>query len=101
MEVLTIPPDDSGRVDIRQLLRILGQQQISSLLVEGGGEIITSFLRLGAADRLVVFIAPKILGKGIDSVSELDITDISLAIKLSIEKVYRSGEDIAIEARVG
>jgi diaminohydroxyphosphoribosylaminopyrimidine deaminase/5-amino-6-(5-phosphoribosylamino)uracil reductase len=101
IEVSTISPDESGRVDIRQLLKTLGERQISSLLVEGGGEIITSFLRLGAVDRLVVFIAPKILGKGIDSVNELDIRDISLAIKLHIEKVYRSGEDIAVEARVG
>ena len=101
IEVLTTPPDESGRVDIRRLLKTLGERQISSLLVEGGGDIITSFLRLGVVDRLVVFIAPKILGKGIDSVKELDITDISLAIRLHVERVYRSGDDIAIEARVG
>jgi diaminohydroxyphosphoribosylaminopyrimidine deaminase/5-amino-6-(5-phosphoribosylamino)uracil reductase len=101
IEVLTIPPDASGRVDIRQLLKILGERNVSSILVEGGSEIITSFLRLGLADRLVAFIAPKILGRGIDSVGELDIEDVAGALKLHIEKVYRCTEDVVLEARVG
>ena len=101
IEVLTVPPDAGGRVDIGKLLKTLAQRQISSVLVEGGAETITSFLRLGLADKLVVFIAPKILGKGTDSVGELNITDISKALKLSFERVYRSGEDIVIEARMG
>ncbi|MCK4274347.1 MAG: bifunctional diaminohydroxyphosphoribosylaminopyrimidine deaminase/5-amino-6-(5-phosphoribosylamino)uracil reductase RibD, partial [Dehalococcoidales bacterium] len=100
IEVLTVPPDAQGRVDVSELLKILAQRQISSVLVEGGGEIITSFLRLGLADKLVVFIAPKILGRGTDSVGELNITDISKTLKLSFERVYRSGEDIVVEARV-
>jgi len=100
IEVLTVPPDAQGRVDISKLLKTLAQRQISSVLVEGGAETITSFLRLGLADRLVVFIAPKMLGKGTDSVGELNITDISRALKLSFERVYRSGEDIVVEGRV-
>ena len=47
-----------------------------------------------------VFIAPRILGKGTDSVGELNITDISKAVKLSFTRVYRSGEDIVVEARM-
>jgi len=100
IEVVTVPPDAQGKVDVRELLKILAQRQVSSVLVEGGAETITSFLRLGLADKLVVFIAPKILGKGTDSVGELNITDISRALKLSFERVYRSGEDIVVEARV-
>ncbi len=100
IEVLTVPPDDQGRVDISELLKMLAQRQISSVLVEGGGKIITSFLRLGLADRLVVFIAPKVLGKGTDSVNELNITDLNKALKLSINRIYRSDDDIIIEAKV-
>jgi len=100
IEVLKVPPDTQGRVDVSQLLKTLAQRQISSVLVEGGAETITSFLRLGPADKLVVFIAPKILGKGTDSVGELNITDISKTLKLSLERVYRSGEDIVVEAKV-
>jgi len=101
IEVLTVPPDAAGRVDIGVLMKTLAERQISSVLVEGGAAAITSFLRLGLADKLVVFIAPKVLGKGTDSVGELNITDISKTLNLTYEKVYRSGEDIVVEARVG
>ncbi|MBN1161311.1 MAG: bifunctional diaminohydroxyphosphoribosylaminopyrimidine deaminase/5-amino-6-(5-phosphoribosylamino)uracil reductase RibD [Dehalococcoidales bacterium] len=97
VEVLTVPPDKAGRVDLKKLLEALGKRDVSSLLVEGGGEVITSFLRLGMADRLVVIIAPKILGKGTDSVGDLNITDLAKAYKLKFDKVYRSGEDIVVE----
>jgi len=98
IEVLTVPPDNVGKVDLEKLLKTLGEREISSLLVEGGGAVITSFLRLNLVDKLVVIIAPKILGKGTDSVGDLNITDLNKAFKLTFDKVYRSGEDIVVEA---
>ena len=101
VEVLTVPGDEKGIVDLRQLLKILGERDISSVLVEGGAEIITSFLRLNLADRLVVFTAPRIMGRGVEAVGELEIKEVERAIKLTFERVYRSGDDVVIEARVG
>jgi diaminohydroxyphosphoribosylaminopyrimidine deaminase/5-amino-6-(5-phosphoribosylamino)uracil reductase len=100
IEVLAIPEDERGKVDLKHLLEILGQRGISSVLVEGGAETITSLLRLNLVDRLVVIIAPKIMGKGIEAVGELNITDVSQTLKLSFQKVRRMGEDVIIEARV-
>jgi diaminohydroxyphosphoribosylaminopyrimidine deaminase/5-amino-6-(5-phosphoribosylamino)uracil reductase len=100
IEVLTVPADANGRVDLQKLLKTLGGRNISSLLVEGGGEVLTSFLRLGLADKLVVIIAPKILGKGTDAVRDLNITDLSKAYRLTFDKVYRSGEDIVVEGKI-
>ena len=101
IEMLTVPGDTHGDVDLRQLLKILGERNVSSILVEGGAETITSFLRLGLADRLVVFTAPRIMGRGVEAVGELEIKDVAGALKLTFEKVYRSAEDVVIEARVG
>ncbi len=101
IEVLIVSQDESGRVDLKKLLKTLGKREISSVLVEGGAETITSFLRLNLADRLVAIVAPKLLGKGIEAVGNLNITDVNKALKLSFERVYRSGEDIVVEARVG
>jgi diaminohydroxyphosphoribosylaminopyrimidine deaminase/5-amino-6-(5-phosphoribosylamino)uracil reductase len=101
IEVLTMPGDERGNVDLRQLLKILGERDITSILVEGGAETITSFLRLNLADRLVVFTAPRIMGRGIEAVGELEIKEVERAIRLTFEKVYRSGDDVVIEARVG
>ncbi|MFH1646125.1 MAG: bifunctional diaminohydroxyphosphoribosylaminopyrimidine deaminase/5-amino-6-(5-phosphoribosylamino)uracil reductase RibD [Chloroflexota bacterium] len=101
IEVVTVPADARGEVDLRALLPALGQRQIASVLVEGGAATITSFLRLGLADRLVAIVAPKLMGKGIEAVGELDIRDVDKAIKLTFTRTYRSGEDIVVEARVG
>lgn len=100
IEVLVIREDEQGEVDLRHLLGILGQRGISSILVEGGAETITSLLRLNLVDRLVVIVAPKLMGKGIEAVGELNITDVSQTLKLSYSRTYRVGEDLVIEARV-
>jgi diaminohydroxyphosphoribosylaminopyrimidine deaminase/5-amino-6-(5-phosphoribosylamino)uracil reductase len=99
IEVLVTPPDKKGRVDLSRLLKALGDREITSLLVEGGSEVITSFLRLNLADRLVVIIAPKILGKGTDAVRDLHITDLAKSHHLTFEKFYKSGVDIVVEGR--
>lgn len=99
IEVLTVPADKGGRVDLKKLLKKLGERSITSLLVEGGGEVYTSFLKLGLADKIVGIIAPKILGRGLDTVRDLDINDISKALPLVFDRVYRSGVDIVVEAR--
>jgi diaminohydroxyphosphoribosylaminopyrimidine deaminase/5-amino-6-(5-phosphoribosylamino)uracil reductase len=97
LEVLITPPDPNGQVDLKALLKTLGERDISSVLVEGGAETITSFLRQGLADRVIAIIAPKIMGRGTDAVGELNITDMSQVYKLVFKKVYRSGEDIVVE----
>lgn len=47
---------------IPQTLERLGGQQIVSLLIEGGPATLTSFIKSNAVDRLVVFVAPSIIG---------------------------------------
>jgi len=93
IEVLTVPADAAGLVDLKALLKTLAQRQISSVLVEGGAETITSFLRLGLADKIICIIAPKLMGSGTPAISE----DLSQSLKLSFTKVSGSGEDIVVE----
>ena len=100
LEILVVQPDQSGEIDLKHLLRALGERNVSSLLVEGGGKVITSFLRQKLADKVVIAVAPKILGRGIDAVGELDIARISQALKLTFTKISRAGADIVIEASI-
>ena len=100
IEVMVVQPDASGEIDLKALLQALGGRNISSLLVEGGARVITSFLRQKLADKAIVAIAPKILGKGTDAVGELDIARMSQALKMAFTRISRVGEDIVIEARV-
>jgi len=100
VEVLTVDEDEKGDVDLRDLLRSLGKRGISSVLVEGGAGIITSLLHQQLVDKVIIFIAPKIMGKGIEAVGDLGIPDVSHALKLSFVKTYRRGDDLVVEAKV-
>lgn len=100
VEIITVDADDQGNVDLKKLLKLLASRKISSVLIEGGAQIITSILKDNLANRLVIIIAPKILGKGIEAVGDLNITNLDLAKKLSIRKIVRSGDDIIIDSRL-
>lgn len=52
----------SMALDLRWLLRRFGKEDVTSVLVEGGGEVNASFLLEGLAHRIAFFYAPKILG---------------------------------------
>jgi diaminohydroxyphosphoribosylaminopyrimidine deaminase/5-amino-6-(5-phosphoribosylamino)uracil reductase len=52
----------NGHVPLDRLARELGDQNLTSVLVEGGGEVHASFLAYGYADEVVVYLAPKIVG---------------------------------------
>ena len=98
IEVIEFNSDASGGIDLKPLLIALGERNITSLLVEGGARVITSFLRYKLADRVVVAVAPKILGRGTETVGDLDITQLSQALKFNFQKISRAGDDIVIEA---
>jgi diaminohydroxyphosphoribosylaminopyrimidine deaminase / 5-amino-6-(5-phosphoribosylamino)uracil reductase len=100
VEIITVDADDQGNVDLKKLLKLLASRKISSVLIEGGAQIITSILINNLANRLVTIIAPKILGKGIEAVGDLNITNLDSAKKLSIRKIVRSGDDIIIDSRL-
>jgi len=60
-EVLCLPAGDGG-VALEPLLDHLGRRGVTSLLVEGGGEVHWSFLSTGLADYLMIYLAPRIVG---------------------------------------
>ncbi|MCX5818314.1 MAG: bifunctional diaminohydroxyphosphoribosylaminopyrimidine deaminase/5-amino-6-(5-phosphoribosylamino)uracil reductase RibD [Deltaproteobacteria bacterium] len=100
IEVLEIGEDPAGRVDLHALLMLLGKREISSLLVEGGATVATSFLKENLADRLIVILAPKIVGEGINAVGDLGIRRMDDALGFSFQRVTRYGEDLILDARI-
>jgi diaminohydroxyphosphoribosylaminopyrimidine deaminase/5-amino-6-(5-phosphoribosylamino)uracil reductase len=53
------------RIDLKDAMKKLGKMGIASVLVEGGAETFSEFLRQGLANEIVLFVAPKIFGKGL------------------------------------
>ena len=88
-------------IDLRWLVKKLGAEEVTSLLVEGGGEVNASFLEGGLAQRVAFFQAPKILG-GRDArrgVAGEGAKKLSEVIPLREVKWRRLGEDLLLTAR--
>ena len=91
-----------GRVDLRWLLDRLGAEDITHLLVEGGGEVNASFLLERLAHRVAFFYAPKILG-GRDArkaVGGVGVKRLEEIIRLRDVRWRRLGPDLLLTARV-
>lgn len=60
-EVITVPASHS-KVCFKSLMEILGKREITSVLIEGGGEINASAIAAGVVDKVMCFVAPKLIG---------------------------------------
>jgi len=90
-------------INLRWLLKKLGAENVTSLLVEGGGEVNASFLLGGLAQRVAFFYAPKILG-GRDArkaVAGGGARRLDEIIQLREIEWQRFGPDLLLTARVG
>ena len=99
VEILSMP-DREGQISIKDLLSQLGRRGITSLLVEGGAEVYGSFLKERQVDKLVVFIAPCLIGgrKAIGMIGGTGISRMTEALRFKEMKVTRLGGDIFVEA---
>jgi diaminohydroxyphosphoribosylaminopyrimidine deaminase/5-amino-6-(5-phosphoribosylamino)uracil reductase len=92
----------NSKLNLRWLLQKLGSENITSLLVEGGGEVNSSFLLGGFANRVAFFYAPKILG-GRDSkkaVAGEGAKNLAEAIQLREVEWEKTGDDLMMTAKV-
>jgi 3,4-dihydroxy 2-butanone 4-phosphate synthase/GTP cyclohydrolase II len=99
ISVLVVPGRPQG-VDPVAALRALRRTGIRSLLVEGGAGVITSFLSSGLVDRLIVSIAPRVLGSGTDAVRDLGVTEVAASLRLEGRTVHVAGDDVLIAGDV-
>lgn len=97
--ILFTRKNPNGTINIKSMLKALREEQISSILVEGGQKIYTSFINSQMYDEIRTIISPKILGKGYGLVGDLGIRNIEKAIQLKLRKVEQLGDDILIDLR--
>ena len=97
--VQVVEPSPRG-VDLASALRTLRALGVSSLLVEGGARVITSFFAERLVDRLVVGIAPTIMGTGIEAVGDLGVARVAESLHLANRSVHQAGGDLLVAADV-
>lgn len=93
---------EGEKIDIAQLMIILGRRGIDSCICEGGAELNWSVIKSGMVKRIQAYIAPKIFG-GVDAPASVAGTGFDApddALKLKDYTVTRLGDDILIEGEV-
>lgn len=101
-EVLVLDRDPAGGVSLRALLEALGKRDVQGVLVEGGATLAWSFVRDGLVDKVVMYLAPALIG-GAGAPGVLGgggSATLREALGLSFETVERFGPDLRVEAYV-
>lgn len=93
-------PMHTPEITIRELLHMLGAQKITSVFVEGGSRVHDSFIRAGAVQEIVAYVAPKMIGGSeaktpVGGIGFANMTDV---LELTIKRVETIGPDIKIIA---
>lgn len=102
VDVIVVDKDENDKVDIEKLLDILGQQNICSILVEGGATLSGSFVAKKLVDKVYFFIAPRIVGgkEAKTPVAGTGILNLQEALALKDIQIEKLEEDILIIGRV-
>ncbi len=89
-------PDD--QVDLRELLVRLYERDVRAALLEGGPRLAGAFLAAGLVDKVIGYLAPKMLGAGPTALIDTGVTTIADAIELELVDVTRIGPDLRFTA---
>ena len=89
-------PAGAYGVDVGPALGALRASGVETLLVEGGARVITSLLRAGVVDRLIVAVAPTIIGQGTEAVGPLGVTAVADGIRLVNRSMHVVGDDVLL-----
>lgn len=94
--------EKNKRVNLKELIERLGQEGIDSILIEGGGTLNFSALEEGIVDKVIFYIAPKILGgeKSKSSIAGTGFSRLNDAVKLKNINYRTIGEDLVVEGYV-
>jgi diaminohydroxyphosphoribosylaminopyrimidine deaminase / 5-amino-6-(5-phosphoribosylamino)uracil reductase len=94
-----VVPEKKGGLDLKAVLRGLGARKIASLMVEGGGELVGRFIDDRLADKMVIFLAPLVIGgrKAPLSVAGTGVSALKNAYRLKRINWRQSGPDLLVE----
>jgi len=99
-QVLIADQTPEGQVDLGDAFARLASCGANSILLEGGRGLITAVLRERLVDRLVICIAPKLIGAGIEAVGDIGVSVLGQAVTFSQCRYFRMGEDLIFDGRL-
>jgi diaminohydroxyphosphoribosylaminopyrimidine deaminase/5-amino-6-(5-phosphoribosylamino)uracil reductase len=87
-----------GRVDLPALLTVLYRRGVRSALLEGGPTLAGAFLAAGLVDKVIGYVAPRLLGAGPAALADAGVRTISEVIDLEFVDITQVGPDLRITA---
>lgn len=94
--------NESGKINLREMLKALGNMGIDGILLEGGGTLNAAFAEEKLIDRVYAYISPKIIG-GANALSPVEGRGgqtMDDALLLQETEILKLGEDICITGKV-
>lgn len=90
---------DNGKVDLRAFLqKLVRDYEVNEVLVEAGAKLCGGFLAAGLVDELIIYMAPKLLGKEARPLFDISIHSMAAQLTLSIKDIRAVGGDWRITA---
>jgi len=87
-----------GRVDLAALLAGLYGRGVRAILLEGGPTLAGGFLAAGLIDKIIGYVAPKLLGAGSPALADAGVHTIAEAIDLDYTEITQVGPDLRFSA---
>ncbi|WP_063773392.1 bifunctional diaminohydroxyphosphoribosylaminopyrimidine deaminase/5-amino-6-(5-phosphoribosylamino)uracil reductase RibD [Streptacidiphilus jiangxiensis] len=95
---VTVPAGADGRPDVTAALAELSARGVHSLLLEGGPTVAGAFLRAGAVDEVVGYLAPLLLGAGPAALADAGVATLADGIRLDLLSTRTLGRDLRLNA---
>jgi diaminohydroxyphosphoribosylaminopyrimidine deaminase/5-amino-6-(5-phosphoribosylamino)uracil reductase len=100
VEVLHLPANDEGYVDLAAAGRALAQREINEVLIECGPRLAGAWLGSGLVDEWVVYVAPMVLGHEARPLAFLPgPASLEEAMRFGLWEVTKVGEDVRLKLR--
>lgn len=100
VEVIELPGDANGKVDLAALMRELARRGVNELHVEAGSRLNGSLLAAGVVDEVLAYVAPCLIGPGQPMIALPAVTSLTQIRRLTLREVVRIGDDVRVLARV-
>jgi diaminohydroxyphosphoribosylaminopyrimidine deaminase/5-amino-6-(5-phosphoribosylamino)uracil reductase len=95
VEVIKLPSVEKELVSLKALFKKLYEREITSVLVEGGSQLIATLVKENLVDKYLFIIGPYLFGlQGVDLIGD----NLLKSAELTIKKVEKIGPDVTIEA---
>lgn len=96
VELIALPSGRNGRISAGAVLKRIAGLGLASVMVEGGAGVFSQFIESGMADKIHVFVAPKIMGDGKTFSDGIKLKRLADAVRIEDLEIRQVGSDFLV-----